>query len=79
MGTISERVEMEMRAIKELRDTFLEVFDRLPEAETRMPIVVINHRGIEQPCSWRVVKLEVDCDTRIGKTMLRQLERLRII
>ncbi len=68
-----------MKKILELKDTFLDVFSRLPEKEKGMPVVVINHRGTEQPCSWRVVKLEAECTTNIGKRMLRQLERLEII
>ena len=79
MGTTNKRAWLVMKQIPELKETFLDVFSRLPEKEKGLPIVVINHRGIDQPCSWRVVKLEAECTTPIGKRMLRQLERLEII
>ena len=68
-----------MKKIPELRETFLSIFSNLPEREKGMPIVVIGCRGPSEPCSWRVVKLEVECETPTGTRMLRQLERLEII
>ena len=68
-----------MKKIPELRETFLNLFGNLPEGEKRMPIVVVKCGGTSEPCSWRVVKLEVECETPTGTRMLRQLERLEII
>lgn len=68
-----------MRTIKELKEAFLNAFDGLSEQEKGTSVVEINLRGTEEPYSWRVAKLEVECGTKIGEKMLRKMEKLGII
>ena len=51
------------------RKKWNKVYNRLPKAEKRMPVVVIDGK----PCSWNVVNTEVKCKTEMSERMLEQL------
>ena len=63
------------KKIAELRKEFLGIFDGLPEGEKRMPITVVGG----EPASWRVVRVEVEGKTKMGRQMLRRMEQLKIL
>jgi len=56
-------------------ERFYKVYSNLP-LNLRDEIVIVIE---DDPISWRVAKLEIDNDTKIGKTILDKLEGLKII
>ena len=57
------------------KEKFYRVYDNLPLNIRGEVIVVINN----EPISWKIAKLEIDNDTKIGKIILNKLEALEII
>ena len=74
---------MSKRTIPELRKKFMKVYDKLPEAEKHMVCLVIpyedDHLRTDEPCSWSVCRIEIRYKTKLGRQMLKMLDRLRII
>lgn len=56
------------------REEFLKVYTSLPD-ETK-GLIILDSK-IYGPCSWSVIKLEVKANTKLGKSMLRKLSRLK--
>jgi len=59
-----------------MKERFLKIYANLPIPLRSEVIYVDKEYGA---CSWNVVLLEVKADTEIGKTALKQLEKMKII
>lgn len=57
------------------KEKFYKVYNNLPLNLRDEVILVINTESI----TWRVAKLEIDRDTRLGDRILGKLEALKII
>ena len=57
------------------KQKFYKVYGNLPLNLRDEIIVVINN----EPISWKVAKLEIDADTKIGQEILIKLDELEII
>ena len=57
------------------KERFYKVYANLP-LSLRQEIVAIVK---DEPVSWQVVKLEVDTNTKLGKTLLKKLDALHFI
>lgn len=57
------------------KQSFYKVYNNLPLNLREEVVIVVNH----EPITWRVAKLEIDEDTKIGKEILDRLELLKII
>lgn len=58
-----------------LKKRFLRVYYKLPRGEEKETIVVIDGK----PCSWNVVKQEVEHSTAVGVDCLEKLVKMGII
>jgi hypothetical protein len=59
-----------------LKQQFYKIFANLPLNLREEVILVIPEKG---PITWHVAYLEVDNDTKLGKTILEKLSELKII
>jgi len=57
------------------KEKFYKAYSNLP-LNLRSEIVMVID---DQPISWKVAKLEIDNNTKLGETILEKLEALRII
>jgi len=57
------------------KEKFYKAYSNLPLNLRSEIVIVIDN----QPISWKVVKLEIDNNTKLGDTILEKLEALRII
>lgn len=57
------------------KEKFYKAYSNLPLNLRSETVIVIDN----QPISWKVAKLEIDNNTKLGDTILEKLEALRII
>lgn len=57
------------------KEKFYKAYSNLPLNLRSEIVIVIDN----QPISWKVAKLEIDNNTKLGNTILEKLEALRII
>jgi len=70
---MSKKEKFYKRSLQKLR--FYRVYSNLPLNLRSEIVIVIDN----QPISWKVAKLEIDNNTKLGDTILEKLEALRII
>ncbi len=58
------------------RENFLKLYSNLPINIRKEIIVVIDKIG---PISWDVAYLEIENKTKLGETILKKLEKLKVI
>lgn len=53
------------------REEFLEFYKNVPESKRSMAVIDLEKYG---PCSWRVVFLEINANTKVSKLMLEIMD-----
>lgn len=61
--------------IMDKKQRFYKIYSNLPLNLRNEIVVVINN----EPLTWKVTKLYIDEDTKLGEEILAKLERLKII
>jgi len=61
------------------KERFYKIYNNLPLSLRDEIILVINVNDHKEPITWRVAKLYIDEETKLGEDILGKLERLRII
>lgn len=61
------------------KQRFYKVYNNLPFILRDEVILVINVNNQKEPVTWRVAKLYIDEETKLGEEILRKLDRLEII
>jgi len=64
-----------MKMSKNKKERFYAVYSNLPLSLREEIIVVVN----KEPITWKLAKLYIDEETKLGKTILEKLDALKII
>lgn len=59
-----------------LREKFLKVYSNLPLNLRKETVLVLKDKG---PITWEVAYFEVENKTKLGESILKRLERMKII
>lgn len=57
------------------KENFLKIYANIPINIREEIILVVD----DEPITWKVAKMEIDNDTKLGKEILKKLENLKII
>lgn len=57
------------------KEQFLKIYANIPLNAREEIILVVD----DEPVTWKVAKMEIDNDTKLGKEILKKLKALKII